>query len=299
MGELSGIVIYILPVVLVLAFAEGVWMSRVRPGGFDWKAWACSLGDLAGRWVVLAGVYALGSPLLAFVWHYRLVDDLKPDSVGTIVLLFFALEFVYYWYHRGAHTLRWFWMNHSVHHSPNQLALSVAYRLGWLGKIGGNMIFFTPLVLLGFEPKVVLAALSINLLYQFWIHADWIPKLGWLEYVLNTPSAHRVHHARNPEYLDANFGGVLIVFDRLFGTYIAERADVPCEYGLVSRVTTHNPILINFMPWIGLAKDVASAQSLKEAWMYLFGPPGWRPNGQGLTTAELRKRYNLAHIAVD
>ena len=135
------------------------------------------------------------------------------------------------------------------------------------------------MALLGFEPTTVLAALFLNLLYQFWLHADWIPKLGWLEYVLNTPSSHRVHHARNPEYLDANYGGVLIVFDRLFGTYIEERAKVPCDYGLVSRVTTHNPIRINFEPWIGLAKDLASARSLGDAWMFVFGPPGWRPDG--------------------
>jgi sterol desaturase/sphingolipid hydroxylase (fatty acid hydroxylase superfamily) len=290
MGGLRDIYIFVLPVVLGCALAEGVWISWRRPGAFDWKAWACSLGDLAGRYVVLAVVYWLGSPLLALVYRHRLFD-LAPDSVATIVLLFLGLEFVYYWYHRGAHTIRWFWMNHSVHHSPNQLALSASYRLGWLGKIGGNMIFFTPLVFLGFEPRIVLAALSLNLLYQFWIHADWIPRLGWLEYVFNTPSAHRVHHARNPEYLDANYGGVLIVFDRLFGTYIEERVDVPCEYGLVSRVTTYNPILINFLPWVGLARDLASARSLGEAWRYLFAPPGWRPDGKGLTTAELRRAH--------
>jgi sterol desaturase/sphingolipid hydroxylase (fatty acid hydroxylase superfamily) len=290
MGALKDVFVIVLPVVLGCALAEGVWMTIRKPGSFDWMAWACSLGDLAGRYAMLAVVYLMGSPLLAFVYKHRMFD-LAPDSVATIVLLFFGLEFVYYWYHRGAHTIRWFWMNHSVHHSPNQLVLSASYRLGWLGKLSGNMIFFTPLVFLGFEPQIVLAALSLNLLYQFWIHAEWIPKLGWLEYVLNTPSAHRVHHARNPEYLDANFGGVLIVFDRLFGTYIEERADVPCDYGLVSRVTTHNPILINFMPWIGLAKDLASARSLTEAWRYLFAPPGWRPDGKGLTTAELRKAH--------
>ena len=284
-----NILMYVLPVVLSCALAEGVWMTVKRPGTFDWKAWACSLGDLAGRYVVLGVVYFLGSPLLSLVYQHRLFD-IALDGVATYVLLFFCLEFFYYWYHRSAHTIRWFWMNHSVHHSPNQLVLSAAYRLGWLGKIGGNMIFFTPMVFLGFAPPVVLTALSLNLLYQFWIHATWIPKLGWLEYVLNTPSAHRVHHARNPEYLDANYGGVLIVFDRLFGTYVEEREDVPCDFGLVTPVTTHNPILINFMPWIGLIKDVAGARSLKEAWLYLFAPPGWRPNGQGLTTRELRAR---------
>jgi hypothetical protein len=111
--------------------------------------------------------------------------------------------------------------------------------------------------------------------------------------VLNTPSAHRVHHARNPEYLDANYGGVLIVFDRLFGTYIAERDDVPCQYGLVTPVTTYNPLRINFDPWIGLAKDLAGTRSLGEAWMFLFGPPGWRPDGKGLTTKELRAQVAM------
>ena len=286
----SSILLYLLPFVLFFALAEGLVMSWRQPGSFDWKSWACSLGDLAGRYVVLGAVYVLGSPLLAFVYKHRLFD-IAPTGLATYVLLFFSLEFFYYWYHRSAHTIRWFWMNHSVHHSPNQLVLSAAYRLGWLGKLGGNMIFFTPMVFLGFEPQVVLTALSLNLLYQFWIHAAWIPKLGWLEYVLNTPSAHRVHHARNPEYLDANYGGVLIVFDRLFGTYVEEKESVPCEYGLVTPVKTHNPIAINFMPWVGLIKDVAGARSIGEAWRYLFAPPGWRPDGQGLTTAEVRKAH--------
>ena len=206
-----------------------------------------------------------------------------------MLLLFVGLEFFYYWFHRASHTVRWFWASHSVHHSPNQFNLAAAYRLGWFGRFTGTSLFFTPLVLLGFTPQTVLTALFLNLLYQFWIHADWIPKLGWLEYVLNTPSTHRVHHARNPEYLDANFGGVLIVFDRLFGTYVAERGDVPCDFGLVSpAVSSRNPFVLNFEPWIGLAKDLASARSPREVWMYLFGAPGWRPDGKGLTTAELR-----------
>jgi sterol desaturase/sphingolipid hydroxylase (fatty acid hydroxylase superfamily) len=295
MGALKDVFIIVLPIVLLCALVEGVWMTLAKPGSFDWKAWGCSLGDLAGRYAMLAIVYALGSPLLAAAYNHRLFD-LTPDSVATYVLLFFSLEFFYYWYHRGAHTIRWFWMNHSVHHSPNQLVLSAAYRLGWLGKLSGNMIFFTPMVFLGFEPRIVLAALSLNLLYQFWIHATWIPKLGWLEYVLNTPSAHRVHHARNPEYLDANYGGVLIVFDRLFGTYVEERADVPCEYGLVTPVRSHNPIYINFMPWLGLARDLAGAHTLRQAWLYLFGPPGWRADGAGLTTRELRTRAHLVPV---
>jgi len=265
--DLSEIYMVILPLVLTAALVEGVWLSRSRPEGYDWKASACSLADLAGRQLLRFVPLAVIAPWMAWTWEHRLFTQ-SLDNVGSILLLFFSLEFFYYWYHRFSHTMRWFWNSHSVHHSPNQFNLTVAYRLGWLSKLTGATIFLTPLSFLGFEPTTVLAAFFINLLYQFWIHTDWIPKLGVLEYALNTPSSHRVHHARNPEYLDANFGGVLIVFDRLFGTYVEERADVPCVYGLVTPVTVYNPIAINFKPWIGMAKDLASARSLPEelAW---------------------------------
>jgi len=287
MDSLAKLYMVLLPVVLGTALIEGVWQSRTRAAGYDWKEWATSLGDVAIRKLLAFAPFGLAAPVFFWFYDHRLFT-LSVDSIGGALLLFIGLEFVYYWFHRASHTVRWFWNSHSVHHSPNRFTLSAAYRLGWLGKFTAANLFFAPLALLGFEPTTVLIALQLNLLYQFWIHADWIPKLGWLEYVLNTPSAHRVHHARNPAYLDANYGGVLVVFDRLFGTYIAERDDVPCQYGLVTPVTSHNPIRINFDPWIGLAKDLASARSLGDAWMFLFGPPGWRPDGQGLTTRELR-----------
>ena len=291
MNELALLYFIILPVVVGAALVEGIWLARTRREAYDWKSWACSIADLAGRRLLAFIPYSLAAPWLDWVWQYRLFDQ-SLDSVGSVLLLFFGLEFFYYWFHRASHTTRWFWNAHSVHHSPNQFNLAAAYRLGWIGRFAGTSLFFTPLVLLGFTPFTVLTALFLNLLYQFWLHADWIPRLGWLEYVINTPSSHRVHHARNPEYLDANFGGVLIVFDRLFGTYIPERADLPCDYGLVSpRESSRNPFVLNFMPWVGMAKDLASARSPHEAWMFLFGPPGWRPDGKGLTTAELRKAH--------
>ena len=294
METLGTLSLILAPVVLGSALIEGLWLSRTRRERYDWKASAASLADLVVRKLLLFLPYSLAAPIFAWAYEHRLFT-FHLDDVGSALLLFIGLELCYYWYHRVSHTVRWFWNTHSVHHSPNQFNLSAAYRLGWLGKFTGATIFFTPLALLGFEPTTILSALFLNLLYQFWLHADWIPKLGWLEYVLNTPSSHRVHHARNPEYLDANYGGVLIVFDRLFGTYVEERAGLPCDYGLVTRVTTHNPVLINLQPWFGLAKDLASARSLDEVWGYLFAPPGWRPNGQGLTTAELRARGTLVH----
>ena len=290
MATLANLYMILLPLVLGAALVEGLWLSRTRAEGYDWMAWLVSIADLAVRRALALIPFTLMAPLFAVAYDHRLFT-LRLDSVWSVLLLFVSLEFFYYWFHRTSHTVRWFWNTHSVHHSPNQLNLAAAYRLGWLGKFTGAQIFFTPMALLGFEPTTILTALFLNLLYQFWLHADWIPKLGWLEYVLNTPSAHRVHHARNPQYLDANYGGVLIVFDRLFGSYIEERVDLPCDYGLVTRVTTHNPIRINVEPWIGLAKDLALARSLGDAWMFMFGPPGWRPDGKGLTTAELRKAH--------
>lgn len=293
MVDLSEIYMVILPLVLTAALVEGVWLSRSRPEGYDWKASACSLADLAGRQLLRFVPLAVIAPWMAWTWEHRLFTQ-SLDNVGSILLLFFGLEFFYYWYHRFSHTTRWFWAGHSPHHSPNQLNLSAAYRLGWLGRLTGSTLFFTPLVLLGFTPTVVLTSLVLNLLYQFWLHADWIPRLGWLEGIFNTPSNHRVHHARNPEYLDANFGGVLVVFDRLFGTYIPERADVPCDYGTITpAVSSRNPFVLNFSPWVGLFKDLRTARSPREVWMYMFGPPGWRPDGEGLTTAEIRRRAGL------
>lgn len=287
MSELMAVYYIIVPIVLIASAVEGIWQSRTRPEGYDWKAWVTSLVDLMIRRLLVMVPFTLSMPVFAWAYEYRLfTPDL--ETVGGLLLLFVSLEFFYYWFHRASHTVRWFWNTHSVHHSPNRFTLSAAYRLGWMGKFTGSTIFFTPMALLGFQPGVIVTALSINLMYQFWIHADWIPRLGWLEGILNTPSAHRVHHARNPEYLDANFGGVLVVFDRLFGTYVEEREDRPCQYGLVTPVTTYNPVLINFGPWIGMLKDLGSARSPREVWHYLFGAPGWRPDGKGLTTKELR-----------
>jgi hypothetical protein len=139
--------------------------------------------------------------------------------------------------------------------------------------------------------NAVFALLSFNLLYQFWIHATWIPSLGWLEGIINTPSAHRVHHASNLAYLDANFGGVLLLFDRLFCTYVKERDELPCRYGLVQPITSYNPLKVEFAGWIGLLRDLVSARSFGAVAGYLLKPPGWRPHGQGSTTEDLRAAH--------
>ena len=277
-----------LPVVFFASLAEALVLSRRQR--YDWKAMGVSVLDLIGRVAVTIFLpLSIATPLVNLAWEHRLAT-LQLDTWQAISILFFGQEFCYYWYHRAAHRVRWFWGNHSVHHSPNELNLSAAYRIGLFGRLTGTTFFFVPLVWLGFPAPVVVATVTLNLLYQFWIHATWIPKLGWLEYVLNTPSAHRVHHAANLEYLDANYGGVLIIFDRLFGTYIEERDDLPCRYGWVHPLESYNPLRVEFTQWASLLRDLRSARSVKAFFGFLLMPPGWRPEGNGETTGELRLR---------
>jgi sterol desaturase/sphingolipid hydroxylase (fatty acid hydroxylase superfamily) len=268
---------------LGIAAIEGIFMSRRVPGGYDWRAFAASIGDAVGRRtfdLVSAGLgLAFAMPLIGWIYEHRLFT-IAMDSWWAFALLFVGNEFCYYWYHRCAHRVRWFWATHAVHHSPNQLTLATALRLGWTGKITGTVLFFSPLLWLGFSPVAVALATSLNLLYQFWLHTTWIPKLGrTFERWFNTPSNHRVHHGSNPEYLDCNYGGVLMVFDRLFGTYVEERADLPPRYGLTTPLLTYNPLRIAFHEWINLARDVRDARSARDVWRALFAPPG-RPQVQ-------------------
>ncbi|UUX94700.1 sterol desaturase family protein [Aquabacterium sp. J223] len=275
-----------LPAVVLASLVEALVLSRRQ--GYDWKAAGVSLTDLVLRVATqLLLPLSIATPLIAWAYQHRLAD-IALDGWAAFVLLFIGQEFCYYGFHRAAHRVRWFWCNHAVHHSPNELNLSAAYRIGFLGRATGSSVFYVPLVWLGFPPRVVFAMLSLNLLYQFWIHATWIPRLGWLEGWVNTPSAHRVHHAANLDYLDANYGGVLLVFDRLFGTYKPERDELPCRYGLVTPLVSYNPLTVEFHQWLLLARDLSKARRLRTVLGLLFRPPGWNPHGRGTTTEELR-----------
>jgi sterol desaturase/sphingolipid hydroxylase (fatty acid hydroxylase superfamily) len=277
------------PTVFMLALVEGIVLSR--RGAYDWMAFGVSTLDLAARIAVnILLPLSIATPAIRYAFEHRLAAIPLNGWLAALVL-FVGQEFCYYWYHRAAHRVRWFWANHSVHHSPAELNLSAAVRIGILGRLSGTAVFFTPLVWIGFDPRTVFAVLSLNLLYQFWIHATWIPKLGWIEGIVNTPSAHRVHHAINLGYLDANYGGVLVVFDRLFGTYVDERDDVACRYGLLFSPPSNNPLHVELAQWASLGRDLRRARTIRAVVGYLFMPPGWAPYGEGTTTAELRLHH--------
>jgi sterol desaturase/sphingolipid hydroxylase (fatty acid hydroxylase superfamily) len=258
--------------VLAASALEGVVLGWWLRRGYDWGAFWASLAVTLGRRVFDAIGFSLAAPL--FVWAYaHRIQTIALDTAWAVLLLFVGQEFCYYWFHRASHRVRWFWATHAVHHSPNQLTLAASLRLGWTGKITGATVFYVPLVWLGFSPAAVVATLALNLLYQFWLHATWIPKLGPLEWVLNTPSHHRVHHGANPEYLDCNYGGVLIVFDRLFGTFVQERDDLPVRYGLTEPLHSNNPLRIAFHEWLKLGRDLLAARSWRRGASVVFGPP--------------------------
>jgi sterol desaturase/sphingolipid hydroxylase (fatty acid hydroxylase superfamily) len=293
--ELQGKpLMWLFPLMVLLAIAEACYISRMLKGRYQWLESAASLGIAVGQRLIGVALAGVSAGVLFLFWEQRLWT-VPLNTAWGIALLFAGLEFFYYWHHRASHECRWFWANHSVHHSPQHFNLSAAYRLGWTGVISGHVLFYAPLALLGFHPAAIGLALAVNLTYQFWLHTELVGPLGWFDKVFNSPSNHRVHHATNTDYLDCNYGGVTMVFDHLFGTYVAERKTNPPRYGLIKQVNSHNPFVIAFHEWIAIGKDLASARSVREAAGYLFARPGWRRDGTGLTTANL-KRAQLHQI---
>ncbi|HTQ99774.1 MAG TPA: sterol desaturase family protein, partial [Candidatus Acidoferrum sp.] len=272
------------------------WKLRRTAGGYPWREALLSVAvALVRRVLLLLGGSAVTFAAYEYAWDYHwlhipLSFNHMPGLLNGF-LLFLSVEFIYYWQHRTMHQVRWFWTDHSVHHSPNRLVFLVAERLGWLSTISGIALFFAPLCLIGFPPRAVLGMVSFNLLYQFWLHTEQIGKLGWFEYLFNTPSHHRVHHAANPRYLDANYGGVLIIYDRLFGTFIEESADEPVVFGLVKPQTSSNPFVVALSEWRAMLMD-ALRNWRHPLWIlgYLFNVPGWSHDGSRLTSAMIREQ---------
>lgn len=248
-------------------------LAQIEDETHDLRETAASFGVALGQKAVKlaeAGIVALPFALL---YEHRIltIDATTPLGMAAV---FLAVEFVYYWHHRASHRIRWMWATHSVHHSPTKLNFTSAIRLGWTGTISGNFLFFAPLALIGFHPIAILATLGLNLLYQFFIHTELAPKLGPLEWVLNTPTHHRVHHASNESCLDRNYGGVLIVFDRLFGTFAAPPEGERLRYGLKNGTPTLNPLKIALGEWTAMFRDVGRARSARGRFRSLFAPPG-------------------------
>jgi sterol desaturase/sphingolipid hydroxylase (fatty acid hydroxylase superfamily) len=233
---------------------------------------AASLGVAVGQSMVRAVEAALLAIPFAFVYQHRLFDFVQTTPMA-LAALFVATEFAYYWQHRASHRINWMWATHAVHHSATKLNFTAAIRLGWTGNISGNFLFLLPLIFIGFHPFAVIGMLGVNLFYQFFIHTELVSRLGPLEWVLNTPAHHRVHHASNPACLDKNYGGILIVFDRIFGTFAEAPRGQALRYGLVRGISSYNPVRIALGEWRNMISDFARATTLRQRVKTLLGPP--------------------------
>lgn len=257
----------------------------------DLRESAASLGVALGQSLVRSLEAGLVAIPFALAYRHRLFD-FSQGSLLAVAALFLATEFLYYWQHRAAHRIRWMWATHAVHHSPTKMNLTAGIRLGWTGAISGNFLFFLPLAWIGFHPVAIVGMLGANLLYQFFIHTELAPRLGPLERVLNTPAHHRVHHASNASCLDRNYGGVLIVFDRLFGTFAEAPKHEPLRYGLVGGVPSFNPLRIAFGEWLAMLRDARSAPTLPAKWRALFAPPGWKEPGPSAASPQEHRPFS-------
>lgn len=291
---MSNLLIYSIPGFITLLVIEVLWTTRRRRAGaeellgYEVRDTFASLGLGIGN-VIISAFTVLGAvSLWRFGYTHRVADLGQPAQFWSWLLLFFAEDLCYYCFHRAHHAVRLLWAAHVNHHTSRYFNLSTALRQPWFTPVTGPL-FWLPLALIGYPPEMILTAEAISLIYQFWIHTETVKRLPRaLEWIFNTPSHHRVHHGKNIAYLDRNHGGVLIIWDRLFGTFAAEDSSEPVQYGITHDIDSFNPFWIAVHELIALARDVRRARSFRDAVGYLLAPPGWSPDGSSLTAAQLR-----------
>jgi sterol desaturase/sphingolipid hydroxylase (fatty acid hydroxylase superfamily) len=279
---LFDLILHAIPV-FVLCLALEFVSFRFRPAddelGYELRDASTSVAMGLGNVVVNAGwkLVVLAAYAAAFL---AAPFQLPTDNPLTWVAIFFADDFAYYWYHRTHHTIRVFWASHVVHHSSRYFNLSTALRQPWTPF--SSMPYWLPLAFLGFPPWMILFQQSVSLLYQFFIHTERIDRM-WrpVELVMNTPSHHRVHHGSNEQYLDRNYGGILIIWDRLFKTFEPEGERV--RYGLTKNIGTFNPVRVATHEFTAIWRDVRRARTWRERWGYVAKHPGWAPDAPPLS----------------
>ena len=280
---------YAVPGFIVLVLLEMAWAWKRAPEKYEPRDTLTSLA--LGTGSTIAGALSGGVVIAGFVWlhQFRLLD------IGwqwwAWALCFVLDDLAYYWFHRMAHRVRWFWASHVNHHSSQHYNLSTALRQTWTGFIAASFLFRLPLALIGFPVGMILICGGFNLIYQFWFHTEAIRKCPrWFEAVMNTPSHHRVHHATNPRYLDRNYAGVFIVWDRMFGTFEPEVEGEHIRYGIVKQLGSFNLLWAVFHEWIGIAQDVWRAPWGHKLG-YVWREPGWTHDDSRDTSDTIRARW--------
>lgn len=268
-----------LPVFALLMLTEAIITATRGREAYEWRDFGASMSQLALNIAVKLALDAVIIGLHFYLYQHRLLDLGHGPLQWLLTLL--AVDFFFYWYHRASHRSRFLWCAHVVHHSSERMNFGTALRQSPTGPLT-RALFYWPLPLLGFDPLVIASAGAVATIYGFWTHTEMIGSL-WrpLEYLFVTPSHHRVHHGSNPEYIDRNYANLLIVWDRLFGTFAGEERKV--QYGLINNINTYNPLKIAFDEWLKLFRDSLAAGSLDSAAEHWLRPPGWKPGAANKT----------------
>ena len=264
-----------LPIAFGLILLEALFSAWKNKGYYHKGDSFGTLGLFIGNTLMVVLTKGIIFSFYLFLFQYNLfnISDILP-SWAVWIAAFFLIDFTYYWYHRASHRVRFLWAIHMNHHSSEEMNFLVAFRQAWFGPIS-KVPFFCLLPLFALDPTITIVAGALATLFGVLGHTQIVDKLGPLEWLFNTPSHHRVHHGKNPEYIDKNYGNLFIIWDKLFGTFEPEVA--PVVFGITDNVKTFNPVKITFRDWITLYQDVKGASSVKEAWQYVWNPPGWKP----------------------
>jgi sterol desaturase/sphingolipid hydroxylase (fatty acid hydroxylase superfamily) len=281
------LILYAVPFFLVTVLLES-WLAYKQHRDFiEAKDSLTSIGLGLGNLAVGTITKGLAFVTYFYVYTHWRIADFQFNWWPVWVFAFLGEDFTYYWVHRISHEIRFYWASHMVHHSSPKYNLAAALRQTWTGNLTGGFLFWAWLPLVGVHPFIVFFFQQTSLLYQYWIHTEFIQKMPhWFEQIFNTPSHHRVHHGTDLDYLDTNYAGVLIIWDRIFGSFKAEEARP--HYGLTKQIESYNPAKIAFYEWVQIGKDLMRAKSIKQVAGYLFGPPGWSDDGSRLTVEQMR-----------
>ncbi|WP_052215359.1 sterol desaturase family protein [Sphingomonas sp. ERG5] len=290
MPNLPNPVSYAVPAFVLFVVAEMIFARLHDRSRYHVKDTLTSL--LLGLGSTVASVLTGGAVVVMGLALQRYAPFQIPYSWWAWTLAFVLYDLSFYVAHRASHRMRLMWASHVIHHSSQHYNLSTALRQPWTNLVSLGFIFFLPLFLLGFPPPMLLFVGALDTVYQFWIHTETIGRLPrWVEAVMNTPSHHRVHHATNPRYLDKNYAGVFIVWDRMFGTFEPERDEDRPRYGIVKNLGSFNLLWAAFHEWVGIARDVWRTPGWKNKLGYIVAPPGWSHDGSRDTSETIKARW--------
>ncbi len=259
------------PIVLTMIFIE-ILISNLRNQNFYKSVdTLCTIGLLSGNIIVAFAIKGMVLAFHIYLYQFRVFDFVNHIPIWALwIITFISIDLVFYVYHRMSHRIRFLWAIHLSHHSSEEMNFAVSFRQAWFGPIS-KIPFFMVLPILGFDPTIIAVAGVISTLWGIVGHTQVIGKLGPLEWIFNTPSHHRVHHGSNKQYIDKNYGNLLIIWDRLFGTF--EPEDEKVKFGLVNNVNTFNPVKVTFMAWMSMINDLKQKNSFIEIIKVIFGPP--------------------------